>query len=274
MKRALTIFFTLCFFYPCGVAFSQQLGNPTSQIKKGVFKLGLQGTVVYKKRFENFTVNRVFADGTSTTQSEKSTVFEDDIFSMLTVTYGLTDRINLFVTSGVASGGSWLFDGVDPVWEAELKSCFVWGGGVQGTIFQIGDGWRIGLGVQYLRYDDRDVHNWKEMGTGQRAEDLGWKTHDEIDYWQMEVVASLYRNMGSFTPYIGVGYDYSHIHVTGNWAHSSSSTSYEDDASFSNDNKVGVWVGFDMGIGENFTASLQGTFVSSTAVTLGVGYKL
>lgn len=274
MKKTLTIFFTLCFVLPCGVAFTQQLGNPISQIEKGVFELGLKGTFVYKKRFEDFTVDRVFSDGTSTAQSEKSTVFEDDIFSMLTLTYGLTNHINLFVTSGVASGASWLFDRIDPVWEAELKSCFVWGGGVQGTIFQIGDGWKIGLGVQYLRYDNRDVHNWKEIDSGQTAEDLGWKTHDEIDYWEMDVVASIYRDMGRFTPYIGVVYDYSHIHVTGNWAHSASSTSYEDDASFTNENKVGIWVGFDMGIGENFIASIQGTFLSSKSVTLGVSYKL
>jgi len=272
MKKTLMILFALCFFFPEGIAFAQQLGNPTRLIEKGAFNVGLQGTWVFKQAFEDFTVNRVFSNGTITTQREENTSFEDDAFAVATVTYGLMDRLNLFAKSGVVGGGSWFFRGPGPAWEAKLKSCFVWGIGAKGTVFQMGDGWEIGLGALYLRNDNRDVHNWKELDTGLTAEALGWNTHDEIDYWQVDVVTSLSWNMGRFAPYVGVGYNYSHIHVTGSWAHSSGTISYDDDGSFSNKNKFTALAGFDVEIGKNFTLNLQGTFVSSTALTLGVSY--
>jgi len=45
------------------------------------------------------------------------------------------------------------------------------------------------------------------------------------------------------------------------------------DASFSDQNKFSALVGVDIDLGKNFTANVQGTFVSRTALTIGASYS-
>ena len=124
-----------------------------------------------------------------------------------------------------------------------------------------------------MRYDNRKVKNWRSLETGETAGDLGWSTNDKFDYQQLDVMANAYWTLGAFTPYVGAGYTYYHVDFSGRWTNNIplyGRINY--DASFSNQNNFTALVGLDVDLGMNFKANIQGTFVSSTALTLGISY--
>jgi hypothetical protein len=95
--------------------------------------------------------------------------------------------------------------------------------------------------------------------------------NDEIDYWQLDVIANACWTFGAFTPY--VGYTYSDVDFSGRWSKEIvyyGQVNY--DASFSNQNKFTALSWVDVDSGMNFKANIQGIFVSSTAPTLGISY--
>jgi len=86
-------------------------------------------------------------------------------------------------------------------------------------------------------------------------------------------VANAYWTLGAFTPYAGAGYSYTQVDFTGRWTRENPANGWVDlDASFSNENKLTALVGMDVDLGKNFKANIQGTFVSRTALTLGISY--
>jgi len=90
----------------------------------------------------------------------------------------------------------------------------------------------------------------------------------------VDAIANVYWALGSFTPYVGAGYSYSDVNYTGKWTHTVGTHGWIDyDASFSNQNKFSALVGVDIDLGKNFTANVQGTFVSRTALTIGASYS-
>jgi len=69
-------------------------------------------------------------------------------------------------------------------------------------------------------------------------------------------------------------YSYYHVDYKGRWDHAADWRGWIDyRGSFSNQNKFSALVGVDVDLGKNFTANVQGTFVSQTALTIGVSYS-
>jgi hypothetical protein len=63
------------------------------------------------------------------------------------------------------------------------------------------------------------------------------------------------------------------VDFSGKWTHNIpfyGSVNYS--ASFSNENSFTALVGLDVDLGMNFKANVQGTVVSSTALTIGISY--
>jgi len=121
------------------------------------------------------------------------------------------------------------------------------------------------LGAKFVKVDLGE--------TGQTAAEIGWATDNKIDYWQLDVVTNAYWILGAFTPYAGAGYSYSQVDFSGRWTHEDPANGWVDyDASFSNENKFTALVGMDVDLGKNFKVNIQGTFVSRTALTLGISY--
>lgn len=268
MRGNCIIFLSICLVLAGSTSIAGQIGNPANLVIKGKIEIGIEATHVFKQTLDDVTVDRVFSDGTVTTYTENDTAFEDDTFGMAVVTYGFTDRFNVFAKLGKLGGGSWVY----PDWEADLSSCFVWALGAKGTVFDLAGGWEIGMGLQYLRYDNRDVENWRQRSTGTTAQALGWNSQDEIDYWQLDIVTAISRKMGMLTPWTGVGCTYGRTHVTGRWSEISGSLSYTDDGSFSNEKWFTGLVGIDLDLGRDVTVSVQGKFISCTTLGLGINY--
>jgi hypothetical protein len=270
--KQVTAFLILIFMCSGSVAFAQELGNPAMLIKQGRFDVGFQWSYVFKQGFEDYDLKRTYSDGYKDT-SRKGADFENDNYYMATLTYGIIDQINVFARLGIVDGAKWLDYQPGNNWKGDLESNFVWAIGAKGKVYEFANGLGFGLAAQYMRYDDRKVKNWRCLETGERAGDLGWSTNDKFDYWQLDVMANAYWTIGAFTPYVGAGYTYYDVDFSGKWTYQNASDIWINyDASFSNENNFTALVGVDVDLGMNFKANIQGTFVSSTALTVGISY--
>lgn len=272
MKRVFAFTLLTIVVFIGGAASAQELGNPAKLIKKGQIDLGLQGTLIIKQSFSDYQLRRTFSNGTHDSEW-KGAEFEDDGIYMATITYGLIDQINLFARLGLADGGKWIDSQQGNNWKGDLESQFVWAVGAKGNALELDNGFGVEIGAQYLRYDNREVKNWRDQDTGQTASQLGWNTDDKVDYWQLDFVVNAYWTIGAFTPYVGAGYSWSKVNFNGRWTNQTPSGGWIDyDSSFENENKVSALVGLDLDLGDHFKVNLQGTFISRTAVTLGLSY--
>ncbi len=271
MKKAL-IFVVSLFAFSGGVALAGNLGNPAMLIKQGQFDVGFQWDSAFKQSFENYDLKRTYSDGTENT-GRKGADFENDQYYMATFTYGIIDQVNVFARVGMVDGGKWLDYQAGNNWKGNLESNFVWAVGAKGKVYEFTNGLGLGMAAQYMRYDNRKVKDWRSLETGETAGDLGWATDDQFDYWQLDLMANTYWTLGAFTPYVGVGYTCYDVNFTGKWTNEIpfyGQVGYN--ASFSNENMFTALVGLDVDLGRNFKANIQGTFVSSTALTLGISY--
>jgi len=272
MKK-MVILLVFLFVFQVGGASAQELGNPAKLIQKGQFAVGLQGNWVFKQAFEDFDLKKTYSDGYKDSDRQGSD-FRGDQYYMATVTYGVIDRINVYAKLGLVSEGTWTDAEPGDYWKADLETNFVWAIGAKGKIYEFANGIGFAAAAQYLRYDNRTVKNWRSLDTGKTAAELGWNTDDQIDYWQVDAIANVYWALGRFSPYVGAGYSYSDVNYTGKWTHTVGAHGWIDyDASFSNQNKFSALVGVDVDLGKNFTANVQGTFVSRTALTIGASYS-
>jgi hypothetical protein len=270
--KQVTAFLILIFICSGSVAFAQELGNPATLIKQGRFDVGFQWSYVFKQGFEDYDLKRTYSDGYKDT-SRKGADFENDNYYMATLTYGIIDQINVFARLGMVDGAKWLDYQPGNNWKGDLESNFVWAIGAKGKVYEFANGLGFGLAAQYMRYDDRKLRNWRCLETGERAGDLGWSTNDKFDYWQLDVMANAYWTIGAFTPYVGAGYTYYDVDFSGKWTYQNASDIWINyDASFSNENNFTALVGVDVDLGMNFKANIQGTFVGSTALTVGISY--
>lgn len=272
MKRLLAFTLVAIVVFIAGAASAQELGNPAKLIQQGQIDVGLQGTLITMQSFSDYELRRSFSNGTHDS-SRKDADFENDGFYMATITYGLIDRINLFAKFGLADGGKWIDHQAGNDWKGNLESQFVWAVGAKGNAVEFDNGFRVEIGAQYLRYDNREVKNWRNLETGQTASQLGWNTDDKLDYWQVDFVITTHWTIGAFTPYVGGGYSWSKVDFNGRWTNQAPGIGWVNFASsFENENKASALVGLDVDLGDHFKVNLQGTFISRTAVTLGVSY--
>ncbi|MBC8420933.1 MAG: hypothetical protein ISR62_07845 [Desulfobacteraceae bacterium] len=272
MKRLLAFTLVAIVVFIAGAVSAQELGNPAKLIKKGQIDVGLQGTLIIKQSFADYELKRTYSNGTHNS-SQKGADFEDDGFYMATITYGIIDQINIFARLGLADGGKWIDKQPGNAWKGNLESQFVWAVGAKGKAFELDNGFGMEIGAQYLRYDKREVKDWRNQETGETAGQLGWNTNDTFDYWQVDGVVNAYWTIGAFTPYVGAGYSYSHVNFSGRWTNQNPDYGWVGyDSSSHNEDRFSALIGLDLDLGDHFKVNLQGTFVSRTAVTLGISY--
>ena len=272
MKRVFVFTLAVVLMLGCGVVFAQELGNPEKLIKKGQIDVGLEGVLYVKQNFSDYTLDRSYSNGTHDS-SRVGADFENDAFYMATITYGIFDQLNVFARLGLADGGKWLDYQAGNNWKADLGSNFVWAVGAKFGAIKLDNGFGVNLAGQYMRYDNRDVNNWRSQETGQSASQLGWNTNDSIDYWQADFVLTTQWTFGAFTPYVGAGYSWYQVNYDGQWNNQDpriGSVSYS--STFENSTNFSGLVGFDVDLGDHFKINAQGTFFSRTAVSLGLSY--
>ena len=272
MKRLFAFALIAVAMFTGSAVFAQMLGNPAKPIKKGQIDVGVEGVLTTKQSFSDYRLNKSYSNGKSDS-SKVGTDFENDAFYMATITYGVLNRFNVFARLGLADGGDWLDYQSGNNWKGKLESNFVWALGAKFDAINLDNGFGVVMGAQYLRYDDRKVKDWQSQKFGQSASQLGWNTDDTIDYWQADFVLSTHWTLGAFTPYVGAGYSWSKVNHSGQWTTNKDPRNgwIKYESTFDSDKFSGL-VGLDVALGDHFKVNVQGTFVSRTAVSLGLSY--
>lgn len=268
MKKILVLM-AIFLLLPAGMVSAREPVGPAGLLKKGDWSVGLVGTYLNQQKFKDYTLRRDI-DGAGSDQERKSAEFKDDVFSMAQVSYGLTDWANLYLRLGMASGGKWhdrdLAAGDE--WEAKLKSNFVWALGAKARVWSLPQGPGVMLGAQYLRYDDRKVENWRNTTRGYDA-DSYWNTDDKLDYWQVDLQASLYWPLGAVTPWAGLIFSHAEADLTGRW---NGLTSLSYDSTMKTKDDLGAAWGLDWLINQHWMLNLSGVLAARTSVSLGLRY--
>jgi hypothetical protein len=130
-------------------------------IPAGKFQVGVDATYMIQQDFPDDVVREIFGDVLTRTLPFGYEI-EDDLFVSATVTYGLTDRINVYAKLGLVYGGTFFMKNqIFPIdsMKGDLGTSFAWAAGAKGKVFEFKNGISFGLAGQYLRYDHRSVDN-------------------------------------------------------------------------------------------------------------------
>ncbi|MBI4800754.1 MAG: autotransporter outer membrane beta-barrel domain-containing protein [Desulfarculus sp.] len=271
MKRLIIIVVACAVVMSANLAFAGGITSPAKMVKAGSFCVGLEGTWVSEQKEKDSTATG-FINGAYSSGTLDDIKIKDDKYYLVSVAYGILDRLNIYAKAGMVDGGKLKIGMVDggSSGEAKLKSNFAWAVGGKANLFESKEGLGVNLAAQYLRYDNRKIGEYKYGG----ATTTGLSTDDNANYWQADVAATLYWNIMTITPYVGVGYSYSELKCSGNWgyADTNATDSINLESTLKNKENVTTFVGLDWRVGKDFTLNIQGDFVSSTAATLGLTY--
>ncbi|MBP7297456.1 MAG: hypothetical protein KBB56_15460 [Acidobacteria bacterium] len=256
-------------------AAAQDVGNPVRLVPKGHLGVGLQAGFIFLQDFEHYELVRTYWDG-STATDVKDAKFEDDEQFLVTLALGLHDRVNVNAGLGMTGRGRWLSEeaGVND-WEGTVGRRFLWYAGGKALLWKHAAGPELIAAVKYLRYTSRDVGNWVYAPDGSSAEALGWETDDTITYWQASASGILAWPVGRFAPYVGLGYCHSHFDLDGLWVYAPyPEITVAYDGRTTREKNLAVLPGVEVDLGDGWSFTVQGMFVSETSISAGVSYRI
>lgn len=252
----------LIFLFVMGVvteAFA--ISDPVQLINKGRFDLGIAGALTSNVRFQNSqgTGNNLPLDISGFYMKNSKQYYA-------TLSYGVLNNLDAYALLGFMDGGE-LHMTTWQGWKAKLRSGFLWGVGVKDRLFETSSGFGVTLGVEYSRCDNRSLDDI--VGEDGTVLDNNWK----FSYWQFEGLATLYKRLGEFVPYIGIGILYSSAQVSG--SDGLPGGPFTESVDFSAKNKKGQLgiVGLDYNINKKIFLNFQGEFMAKTSLELGLGYN-
>jgi hypothetical protein len=255
----------------CQVAGAQETGGFFSMTPDGDLSLGLRADWVAQQDIKDTDLKATLSNqGTSFSDSGRLTGLkvDNDYYISLNGSYGVTEWLTVFAQIGLVDGGTLKMDGA----EAKLGSNFFWAAGVKLRPFETDQGLGLMITARYMRYDDRELKDWKIGGTGP-ADLYGYSTDDNTDYWQVDAAAILYWKAGKVTPYLGGGYTTSELKYNGRWNNPTNGATVTYDATFKPKNEYLVLAGLDFMLTPAIVLNLQGVFGGRTEVGVGINYN-
>jgi len=272
-KKILVVLILAMAFSTAGMlatAGAQELGGSFAMTPAGKIGLGLRADWMARQKLKD-TGMKVTLSNQEVSFHETGRLtglkLEKDYYISATGTYGVTDWLNIFAQAGLVDGGELKMDGA----EAKLGSNLFWAVGAKVRPFESKNGLGLIISARYMRYDDREVKDWKINGTG--PSDLyGYSTDDEAKYWQVDAGATVYWKMGKVIPYVGAAYTYSELQYDGTWRNSANGAAVYYDAKFKNKDQYLALAGVDIILGRDFRLNLHGAFGGRTQVGAGLSY--
>lgn len=252
-------------------AMAQELGGSFVMTPAGSVSLGIRADWVSQQKFKDTDLKATLSNqGVSFSETGRlvGLKVENDYYMALNGTYGVTEWLNVFAQVGLVNGGTLKMDGA----EAKLGSNMFWALGAKVRPFENKNGLGMMLTARYMRYDDRELKDWKINGTGP-ADKYGYSTDDNAKYWQMDLAALVYWKMGKVTPYIGGAYTYSEMQYNGKWNNAANGATVTYDAKFKQKDEYLALAGLDIMLGYNLVLNLHGAFGGRTEVGLGLNYN-
>jgi hypothetical protein len=252
------------------MARAQELGGAFAMTPPGSFSLGLRADWLLQQKIKDTDLKATLSNQAvsfSDTGTLTGLKLENDYYLSLNGTYGVTRWLNFFAQVGLVDGGKLKMDGA----EAKLGSNLFWALGAKVRPFEAKNGMGMMITARYMRYDDREVKDWKINGTG--PSDLyGYSTDDQVKCWQVDAAAVLYWKLGKVTPYLGGAYTYSEMQYDGRWNNASNGATVTYDAKFKPKDEYMVLGGLDIALGKNWALNLQGAFGSRSEVGVGLQF--
>ncbi len=255
----------------CRVTGAQELGGHFAMTPAGDLSLGLRADWVSQQKLKDTDLKATLSNqGTSFSDTGQLTglKIENDYYLSANATYGVAEWLNVFAQVGLVDGGTLKMDGA----EAKLGSNLFWALGLKVRPFEAENGLGLMLTARYMRYDDREVKDWKIGGTGP-ADKYGYSTDDNAKYWQVDAAALVYWKLGTVTPYLGGAYTASELQYDGKWRNASNGATVTYEATFKPKTEYLVLAGLDFMFGQNMILNLQGVFGGRTEVGLGFSYN-
>lgn len=186
------------------------------------------------------------------------------------ISYNIANRLDVFCVLGASELELTWTQG--PEVKIDGDTAFAWGIGGKLFVYEFPD-WGIRLHVNGLyRATDPDVHSAHVAGSDVTSGATDKKF--EVGEWQIGgTISKEFKVSDSpevvLVPYFGVRY--SDSDVKGKFTYGT--TEYTV-GSAENDTKVGIEVGGDLLIGNNFSINVEGRFIDETALSLGATIRL
>ncbi|HEO64021.1 MAG TPA: hypothetical protein ENN78_01990 [Candidatus Omnitrophica bacterium] len=179
------------------------------------------------------------------------------------ISYGVFDNLDIYIKLGVAdfkTEEEWINTTPNNgTIKDKTKNAFMYGAGLKGTIL-LEDDWLFGADIQYLRHRNKYNGRIDNQTSPADSEDISGKM--TVQEWH--VAPYIAKKLDNFIPYLGV--KYSDVRIKDKYDTSSGSMEEKREA----DDNVGIFIGTDYTINDNWKFNLEGRFIDETAMSLGV----
>ena len=293
MKKIFLAVLVSVLFLPI-VVHASSIGGAETQ-GQGKISVGYDGEYIFDRDFKEkkgSSVNDISDEYTVDVEWKTAVEIDKMYRNMVRISYGVFDNLDIYLKLGTADlelKQTYTESGSipDAEWTGVLEkgtskinadAAFAYGIGAKGTV-SLSESLFLGCDIQYIRHknDFTGKGTWTEYNYDEDTGDLTEEYQASADYkgditfqeWQ--VAPYVAAKLGNFVPYLGV--KYSGVVTRIKYASVSGDDDDEDNAKDRADDHVGVFVGTDFKITENWKLNVEGRFVDETAVSMGLNYK-
>lgn len=185
---------------------------------------------------------------------------------MVKTSYGLLDNFDAYVKLGMTDyeveAESYLAGAKVADEKINADTDFAYGFGLKGT-YELDDDWLIGCDLQYLH----SKHEAKIVETTVAGASDS-TTYKKVVIREWHIAPYIARKINNFTPYLGVRYSDMKLEMK-----SPAAAGWTDDHKYEADNNVGVFLGTDYKLDDNWSLNLETRFIDETALSFGGTYK-
>jgi len=274
MRKLIVLGLIALFCLPLA-AYASSIGGAETQ-GKGKVAVGLDQEFVFDRDMKLKSGYYWEEDDTIEDKTEIDQMYR----TMVKTSYGVLDNLDIYVKLGTAdfeSKSNYTIRDIDGDYEigslkAKGDNAFAYGFGAKGT-YDLKNDWIVGCDVQYLRHkhDVKLTDSWTDYNPDGSVDEVGSGSgKGKVTFQEWQIAPYIAKKIGNFVPYLGVKY-------------SDLRTNYkipdedpedpEGIAKFKADDNIGVFVGTDYKIAENWKLNLEGRFVDETAMSVGATYK-
>ncbi len=250
MRKKVFLVLGVFFLFPV-VCFAAAIGG-TETVGKGEWSIGLEQEVVFERNMENASLS-----GGQRVELEIDKAYR----TMAKISYGLMDNMDMYIKLGTSEFevDQKVFS-PDESGEKDSKTDFAYGAGLKWNM-PLKKGCFLGVDAQYLRHRNKYTYT----NTSTAVYDV---QEDKLTLQQWHVASYIGKKMGKFVPYLGVRYSDARLKSEGQstWVAPCNWKSEAED-------NVGIFVGTDVKLADNWTLNVEGRFIDETAMSVGSSFK-
>ena len=263
MKKLLGLSLITLLCLPLSV-YAASIGGAETQ-GQGKLAIGLDTSFVFNKdlKFKSLTET----SGLGSPQKTKNIKIDKNEQIMLKTSYGLLDNLDVYLKLGATDSKAKdnFYEGNAHYGDDKINTDtgFAYGFGLKGT-YELENSWFIGYDLQYLRSEQKAKVIETVVATGE-SDSTKYKS---LVVQEWHIAPYIAKRINDFTPYFGVRYSDMKVKMK-----KPSGSGWTDDHKYKADDNVGVFLGTDYKVTDNWTLNLEGRFIDETATSFACTYK-